>query len=449
MLTPSKEIDLAAAAADLKAARMVAQAKAAVALEAAKAVAAARTAALAEAMAAAAVEIEAARVEAEAKAAVVTAARAALGTAKTEAMEQKPLEQERMDGTADAEAAKKKKKKKKRKQKATDDGAEGAEGTDGDDAHDESEAAERALPPPAALPSGNIGIESADQETPIDPTLKGLMEDAFGPASDATRGDRMERGLEAAAGLADPERHVVQWLDEIADSHTADKLSDPRLCFFCGAEAPRSLCSRCGVASYCNKACQSSDWGKQGRWGGHKTLCAQYQQLGKAQALAPDGRRAVLEAALARLRLYVCPFALCHGSGGESGKPRGCVFVQLGCSLATLALPAPRDCSGRVLAADERAALIHFISGGELEEVCQTDVRIAALKERIDTAIRSHDDRQYVCVLARAACGFTGLLLQPMVPAWNVARTLASEYERQECLQINLDVLDDDEMRPL
>jgi hypothetical protein len=35
------------------------------------------------------------------------------------------------------------------------------------------------------------------------------------------------------------------------------------------------------------------------------------------------------------------------------------------------------------------------------------------------------------------------------VPAWNVARTLASEYERQECLQINLDVLDDDEMRPL
>jgi len=440
-----KEGAMAAAADDLKAARMVAQAKAAVALEAAKAVAAARTAALAEALAAAAVEIEAARVEAEAKAAAATAARAALETAKTEAMEQKPLEQERLDGSADAA---KKKKKKKRKKKATD-GAEGAEGTDGDDAHDESEAAEQVPTPPAALPSGLIGIESAEQETPIDPTLKGLMEDAFGPASDGSRGDRMERGLEAAAGLADPERHVVQWLDEIADNPTADKLSDPRLCFCCGAEAPRSHCSRCGVASYCNKACQSSDWGNQGRWGGHKTLCSQYQQLGKAQAIAPDRRRAVLEATLARLRLYVCPFALCHGSGGESGKPRGCVFVQLGCSLATLALPAPRDCSGRVLAADERAALIHFISGAELDEVCQTDVRIAALKERIDTAIRSHDDRQYVCVLARAACGFTALLLQPMVPAWNVARTLASEYERQECLQINLDVLDDDEMRPL
>lgn len=288
------------------------------------------------------------------------------------------------------------------------------------------------MPPPMPLPP----------DVPDDPTMKKLMEDAFGPPSSET-GDRVARGMETLSVLSSEESaSAIKWLEESAEGLLADQLQEPRLCFHCGASPAASSCSRCGVAAYCGKDCQTADWGsKRGRWGGHKASCAKYKCLGKGQILSPSGRREATEAVLARLRLYLCPFALCHGSGGEEGKkPRGLVFLQFGCSLSALALPAPRDCSGRTLSSDERGAMLHFVSLEEFEnEVAPSDAKIGALSAAVASAVAAHDDKAQVVVLARAACGYTALLLQPLVPAWNVAVALAREYVEQDCLQINLD----------
>lgn len=140
--------------------------------------------------------------------------------------------------------------------------------------------------------------------------------------------------------------------------------------------------------------------------------------------------------------IAVCPFALCHGSGGFPGRPRGLAFVQLGCSLAAIALPAPRDCSGRPLQPDEREVLLLFVSLEEFENaIAPTDPKLSALQPAVASAVAAHDDKQSVVVLVRASCGYTALLLHPLVPAWNVAKTLAEEYKDRETLQLKFDDL--------
>ena len=52
-----------------------------------------------------------------------------------------------------------------------------------------------------------------------------------------------------------------------------------------------------------------------------------------------------------------------------------------------------------------------------------------------------HDDHAAVVVLVRAACGSVGVLEQPLVPEWRVARTMASDYEGRDALQLDLDEL--------
>ncbi|KOO23076.1 hypothetical protein Ctob_008945 [Chrysochromulina tobinii] len=91
----------------------------------------------------------------------------------------------------------------------------------------------------------------------------------------------------------------------------------------------------------------------------------------------------------------------------------------------------------------EREGLLR--AAAEAEDRWNREAAVARIEH--ERAMRSLEED--LAFETASPCGFTALLLQPMVPAWNVARTLASEYERQECLQINLDVLDDDEMRPL
>ena len=274
----------------------------------------------------------------------------------------------------------------------------------------------------------------------IDATFKGLMEDTFGPSGEASD-DRIQRGISHANALSEVSAANVEWLCEVSHSLIPDRMEQPRLCFKCGKPEPGSTCGQCGVARYCDRQCQIADWSaKKGAWGGHKTHCGGYKALGMNQELAVSRQHEVVETLLAKARLYLCPFALCHGSGGGKGKPRGLAFLQVGCSLATLALPAPRDCSGKLLNADERTILVHFVSVEEFEaEVAATDPRISELRQSVSSAVASHDDREQIVVLVRASCGFTALLKQPIVPAWNVTCALAQEYTEQECLQINLD----------
>ena len=314
-----------------------------------------------------------------------------------------------------------------------------------------------------------LGGDEEDQ--PLDPTLKALMEDAFGPPEgkdnakekpEMAQQDKLAKGLETIDQLSSPDAAAIRWLHE-GGLCKPPPLKEPRLCFYCQKPSPASSCSKCKVAVYCGRECQTADWGaKKGVFGGHKSHCEMYKALGRQQELEdPTFRRATLEALLARIRLYMCPFVLCKsgsaegvtkGKGGKGKKApapqaavaaakRGFAFVQLGCTLAELALPCPRSCTGHRLAAGERSILLHFVTLAEFEsDVVGTDPQaFEAAREALASAVASHDEKQELVVLTRTACGLVHVATHPLVPEWRVAVTMASEYENQEALQMDLD----------
>ena len=118
--------------------------------------------------------------------------------------------------------------------------------------------------------------------------------------------------------------------------------------------------------------------------------------------------------------------------------PRGCAFVQFGCSLAALALPAPRDCSGRPLEPGERGAMIHFVSADEFAaEVAPSDPKLGALAEAVSGAIERHDDRQEVVVVGRGATGAL-VPLRPRSPRPLLA-DLPFSFHRRRGILLNRD----------
>ena len=313
------------------------------------------------------------------------------------------------------------------------------------------------------------GMLEAEGDQPLDPTMKALMEDAFGPSDTAVKEpeqaeeDKLAKGLEAVATLSAPDVVAIRWLHE-GGICQPPPLKEPRLCFACGKPSPGAGCGKCNVAAYCGRECQTADWGKRGAFGGHKLHCAMYKALGKLQQLEdPTFRRATLEALLARIRLYMCPFVLCKlgaadgvknkgksknkqaaaaaAAAPKSPTKRGFAFVQLGCTLAELALPCPRSCSGHNLAAGDRSILLHFVTLPEFEQeiVASDPDAFDAARAPLASAVASHDEKQELVVLIRTACGLVYVATHPLVPEWRVAVTMASEYEAQEALQLDLD----------
>lgn len=68
---------------------------------------------------------------------------------------------------------------------------------------------------------------------------------------------------------------------------------------------------------------QVADWKKD-----HKVMCSQLREMrdgGAGSSRAPLDRQSVVARILGRVRLYLCPFAVCHGEA----LGRGFVFVQV------------------------------------------------------------------------------------------------------------------------
>ena len=203
-----------------------------------------------------------------------------------------------------------------------------------------------------------------DDEDDVDPTMRELMQENFGPPDGAPATDRIERGLSKMQELSMSEAgdRSLHWLHE--GSCVGDDVEPlgPRVCFRCGKPAPPASCAQCGVAAYCNQECQKADWGKKGAFGGHKIACPGYKMLGRAQQLPITEQKTTFERLLASLRLRMCPFALCQF--GLRG--RGLVLIQSDCTLAQLALPTPRDCSGRIV---PRSVVLQFLDVEEMDEM--------------------------------------------------------------------------------
>ena len=106
------------------------------------------------------------------------------------------------------------------------------------------------------------------------------------------------------------------------------------------------------------------DWGKRGAFGGHKSLCARYKWLGREQRVPPEEHRTMVAELVRRTKLYLCPFFVHHAEQSGGG---GFGFVQSECTLAELALPAPRDAWGRALMRP-RSLLLMWMSLDEFPE---------------------------------------------------------------------------------
>ena len=268
--------------------------------------------------------------------------------------------------------------------------------------------------------------------------LQGLMEQTFGPKDGADSGERMQRGLEEMARLsvARPD-FVRRWLHETPPAE-APPANTERLCFRCGAGGAAATCAKCGVACYCSRECQKADWGKGGAFGGHKSLCERYKWLGREQRVPPEEHRTILTELITRTKLYVCPFFVHHAERSAPGSGFG--FVQSECTLAELALPAPRDVWGRPLA-QPRSLVIMWMSLEEFPEyVAETGDTRAPPAELLATAAAARAEDELL-LLVRTSCGACAALVVPVVPELRVCRTLATEYAGKPVLQLDLDDL--------
>ncbi|KAG5179902.1 hypothetical protein JKP88DRAFT_297774 [Tribonema minus] len=187
---------------------------------------------------------------------------------------------------------------------------------------------------------------------------------------------------------------------------------------------PFNQCSGCG-SRYCCRECQVSDWKSL-----HKPMCAQLKAL---SAGAKVDKRDAVSRTLSKVRLYLCPFAVCHGSAIGPGF----VFVQSPNSLLELNYMGPVTSAGRAL---QRSLVLHYMSPGEfVEAVMQDDFELMTVRTPLEAAIAAADAQREVVVLMRARCGYICVVTMPLVPEIAVCRALAGDYEGRDALQLNLD----------
>lgn len=196
---------------------------------------------------------------------------------------------------------------------------------------------------------------------------------------------------------------------------------------------PFCCCSKCGV-KYCCRECQVADWKKD-----HKVMCSQLHDMrtgrgkGGGARRQPLDRQGVVARVLGRVRLYLCPFAVCHGEA----QGRGFVFVQTPNPVLELEYLRPVNSNGRRL---NRSVILHFLSMGEfVDAVMQDDFELGVIRSPLEAAVEGYNPKKEVVVLVRARCGYMAVMVIPLVPEWVVCRQLGAEYLEKDALQLNLD----------
>ncbi|CAM9272845.1 unnamed protein product [Discosporangium mesarthrocarpum] len=185
-------------------------------------------------------------------------------------------------------------------------------------------------------------------------------------------------------------------------------------------------CSKCG-SKYCSRDCQVKDWKAV-----HKAMCSQLRDL-RERASSPVNRQAVVARVLVRIRLYLCPFAVCHGDA----HGRGFVFVQSPNPVLELSYLKPVNSNGLTL---DRSVLLQFLTLGEfVDAVMQEDFELGVIRGPLESAVGCYDPDVEAVVLFRGRCGYMAVLTVPLVPDVFVCRQLGAEYEDKDALQLHLD----------
>lgn len=231
---------------------------------------------------------------------------------------------------------------------------------------------------------------------------------------------------------------TVEWIKEIELGY--QKFS-PRstVCFSCGSQpSPEnsknlSKCSKCNVAAYCSRECQLTDW-KTGR---HKMACPSYARVAQTP-ISDETKIAIRNELFARIRFYVCPYAVFRTS--ELG--RGFLFLQTDKTLQDLSVYIPKDCTGHTTT---RSVLLHFLTLGEFDsEVCKDDFELALMRTPLKEAVESYETEKEVIILCRFRCGNMALGKAVLVPDYGICKKLGQDYYAENtagALQLNLDDL--------
>lgn len=209
-------------------------------------------------------------------------------------------------------------------------------------------------------------------------------------------------------------------------------------------------CSRCHVATYCSKECQIKDWkSKTKGGGGHKQTCASYARVGPNMHITNlTDQIAARNEILARIRYYAFPYAVQKAQT----LGRGFLFVQSNHTLATMSLDKPIEnscCFGRVNSiiptATNRSLLLYYLTVGEYDvEVCRDDFELTLVRTKLRQAVEEYDEETQVVILMRFRCGHMALGTAPLVPEYQVCKSLGKDYYQNVssgALELHLDDL--------
>lgn len=231
--------------------------------------------------------------------------------------------------------------------------------------------------------------------------------------------------------------NVVDWIQAL-DLGYDGPTPPAMICFDCHKSAPSSnfaICGKCGIASYCNRECQTNDW-KNGR---HKHACASYIRLSLLQGEDKETTQMTIRNEIfGRIRFYASPYAVFKTQ--ELGK--GFLFIQSNCTLAQLSLTIPKDTTGRII---ERSILMHFLTLGEFDaDVISDDFEMAATRTKLKELVNMYNSEKEVVLLLRLRCGHLSLGKGVLVPDYQICKKLGVDYYAEntaEAVQLNLDDL--------
>ena len=217
-----------------------------------------------------------------------------------------------------------------------------------------------------------------------------------------------------------------------------------RVCFHCGKEEASEVtfpkCSKCGVASYCSRDCQVSNWKSGGDKMGHKHTCTAYKRVGEDMMIMfSDDKDAARQDVLSKIRFYAFPYAVYKAS--KVG--RGFLFVQSDSSLAVMSLPIPILSNGRNCP-QQRSVFLHWLTLEEYDkEVCRDDFEMMAMRNELKSAVETYDEKVEVPVLTRFRCGQIAVGIAPLVPDVKLCQILGKEYyghgQDSGAVQLNID----------
>jgi hypothetical protein len=220
------------------------------------------------------------------------------------------------------------------------------------------------------------------------------------------------------------------------------------LCFSCSEGSVKlSKCSKCGVAGYCSKECQTKDWKPLSKGGGgHKSSCASYARLElgedanvhEIRIKEEPAKETVRNEILRRVRLYAFAYAV-HRS---STLGKGFLFLQSDSTLATLSTPFPKDGYGHPMV-NKRAILMHYLTLGEYDrEVCRDDFEMVSVRSKLQTAVEEYDEQKELVLLMRFRCGHVALGKAKLVPDYGICKVVGLQYfaeSSESAVQLNLD----------